>query len=67
MHDLPDRALSRIRSSRIGFVFQQFFLIAGLTAVDNVVTGLLYRGMSAGRRGAAPASPSLVSTDAAVW
>jgi len=47
---LCDRALSGIRGSRIGFVFQQFFLLPTLTAVENVACGLLYRGWPAEQR-----------------
>jgi putative ABC transport system ATP-binding protein len=47
---LSDRALSALRASHIGFVFQQFFLAEHATILDNVADGLLYAGVAASTR-----------------
>jgi putative ABC transport system ATP-binding protein len=48
--ELSDRELAAVRATRIGFVFQQFFLAEHSTLLENVADGLLYTGVPADER-----------------
>lgn len=43
--NLPERKLTVFRRDKIGFVFQAFYLIPTLTALDNVLTPIMPRGV----------------------
>jgi len=43
---LDDEQLASVRNRKIGFVFQNFYLMPRMTALDNVAQPLIYRGIS---------------------
>ncbi|CAM4163072.1 macrolide ABC transporter ATP-binding protein [Streptococcus penaeicida] len=47
---LSDRHLASVRNAEIGFVFQQFFLLSKLTALQNVELPLIYAGIGVSKR-----------------
>lgn len=50
VEDLSESQLAHVRNQKIGFVFQQFFLLSKLTAQQNVELPLIYAGVSVSQR-----------------
>jgi putative ABC transport system ATP-binding protein len=47
---LDEDRLASVRNRKIGFVFQNFYLMPRVTALDNVAQPLIYRGISTAQR-----------------
>jgi putative ABC transport system ATP-binding protein len=47
---MSDAQLSGLRARQLGFVFQQFFLLDGLSVLDNVADGMIYRAIQLAER-----------------
>ena len=47
---MKEKELAKVRNEEIGFVFQQFFLLSKLNALQNVELPLIYSGVGTGKR-----------------
>lgn len=50
VEELKEKELARVRNEEIGFIFQQFFLLSKLSALQNVELPLIYAGVGASKR-----------------